>query len=43
MDSGIEQLVTKCGGGCVNLFLEMLQGTSDLSFSLVWKVEPDRT
>lgn len=43
VDSGKEQLVTKRGGGCVNLFLEMLQGTCDLSFSLAWKVEPDRT
>lgn len=42
-ESGGEQLVTKRGGGRVDLFPEMLQGTSYLSFSLVWKVEPDRT
>lgn len=43
VESGGEQLVTKRGGGHVDLFSEMLQGTSDLSFSVVWKVEPDRT
>lgn len=43
VESGGEQLLTKRGGGHVDLFSEMLQGTSDLSFSVVWKVEPDRT
>lgn len=43
MENGGEQLVMKRGGGRVDLFSEMLQGTSNLSFSLVWKVEPDRT
>lgn len=35
MESGGEQLVLKHGGGRVDLLPEMLQATSNLSFSLV--------
>lgn len=40
---GGQQLVTKRGGGRVCLLLEMLRGTSCLTFSLVGKEEPDGT
>lgn len=43
VESGGEQLVLKHGGGRVDLLPEMLQATSNLSFSLVWKIEPGRT